>query len=267
MIFARLLTILFLIGLPLPAGAAEAVLRLATTTTTANSGLMDFLLPRFTAETSIPVRVIVVGSGKALRLGRDGEVDVLLAHSRPAEDAFVDAGHGIDRRDVMYNDFIFVGPVSDPAGIATGASADDVMHRLHASAHPFVSRGDGSGTHLRELELWRHAGRDPGGAWYREVGQGMGKALQIANEMDAYTLIDRGTWLAHQSRLDIRLLFESQPPLVNAYGIIAVNPARHDRINYDSARELIDWLTSPRVQKLLGEFRIDGHPLFFPYPD
>ena len=260
----RLLIVLLALVLPPQGAAVEAPLRLATTTTTASSGLTRYLLPRFTAETAIPVREVVVGSGQALRLGRDGEVDVLLVHARAAEDAFLAAGHGIERRDVMVNDFVFVGPASDPARLGDSRSAADAMRRLHATAHPFVSRGDGSGTHLRELELWGVAALEPAGAWYREVGQGMGRALQIANEMDAYTLIDRGTWLAHRARLDIVLLFEAEPPLLNPYGIIAVNPARHAGINHAGARRLIDWLTSARVQKLIGEFRIDGLQLFSP---
>ena len=177
------------------------------------------------------------------------------------------AGHGVARHDVMYNDFVLVGPRSDPAALANSRSATDAMRRLQAAAHPFVSRGDDSGTHLRELELWRQAGLQPAGSWYREVGQGMGRSLQIANEMDAYTLIDRGTWLAHRGRLDIRLLFESDPPLRNSFGIIAVNPKRHDGINYTGAERLIAWLTSSRVQKLIGGFRIDGHQLFYPWPN
>lgn len=264
---SKILLLLLALWLPLQCGASEVSLRLATTTTTASSGLMDYLLPRFTEHTSISVRTIVVGSGKALRLGRDGEVDVLLVHARPAEDAFIAAGHGIDRRDIMYNDFVFVGPRSDPAGIAGSSSATDVMQRLHAGGHPFVSRGDDSGTHLRELELWRQARREPAGGWYREVGQGMGKTLQIANQLDAYTLVDRATWLAQRSRLDIELLFDSEPPLQNPYGIIAVNPARHSGINYAGAGRLIDWLTSPPVQRLIAGYKIDGHQLFYPWPE
>ena len=255
------------LGFTAAGSAADSILRLATTTTTANSGLMDFLLPQFTAETGIPVQVVVVGSGKALRLGRDGEVDVLLVHARSAEEVFMASGHGVTRREVMYNDFVFVGPRADPSALADSRSAIDAMQRLHAQAHPFVSRGDDSGTHLRELELWQQAGLVPGGSWYREVGQGMGPALQIANELDAYTLIDRGTWLAHRARLDIDLLFASEPPLRNPYGIIAVNPRRHAGINHVGAARLIDWLTSSRVQKLIAGFKIDGQQLFYPWSD
>ncbi len=265
--FVRLLLLLALFGFAPSGSAADSSLRLATTTTTANSGLTDLLLPQFTAETGIPVQVIVVGSGKALRLGRDGEVDVMLVHAPAAEAAFMRAGHGILRRDVMYNDFVFVGPSADPAALAASRSTIDAMQRLHDGAHPFVSRGDDSGTHLQELALWRQAGLSPDGRWYREVGQGMGRTLQIANELDAYTLIDRGTWLAHRARLDISLLFTGNPPLRNPYGVIAVNPDRHEGINHADAVRLIDWLTSPQVQKRIDGFKIDGQQLFYSWSD
>jgi tungstate transport system substrate-binding protein len=247
-----------------PAIADELLLRLATTTSTANSGLMDFLLPRFTAQTGIEVHLIAVGTGKALRLGREGDVDIVLVHARAAEDVFVEGGYGVDRADVMYNDFIIVGPKSDPAGAAGSVTVAQVLQRIYASKQPFVSRGDDSGTHKRELILWQNSGKAPAGSWYREVGQGMGKTLQIANEMDGYTMTDRGTWLAYQSKLDIKLLFEDDPPLFNPYGIIAVSPVRHPDVNYAGARELIEWITSPAVQKMIGEYKIRGRQLFVP---
>ncbi len=259
-VFIGLLTLL----LSGQAPANESPLRLATTTSTANSGLMDYLLPIFRQETGIEVHLIAVGTGKALRLGRDGDVDIVLVHARAAEEAFIESGFGVDRADVMYNDFVIVGPKSDPAGAAASDSVAEVMSRIHQSRHPFVSRGDDSGTHKRELILWQNSGTSPGGNWYREVGQGMGKTLQIANEMDGYTMTDRGTWLAYESRLDIDLLFQHDPPLFNPYGIIAVNPERHADINYPSAGKLIDWITSPRIQKMIGEFRINGQQLFVP---
>ncbi len=259
-VFIGLLTLL----LSGQAPANESPLRLATTTSTANSGLMDYLLPIFRQETGIEVHLIAVGTGKALRLGRDGDVDIVLVHARAAEEAFVESGFGVDRADVMYNDFVIVGPKSDPAGAAASDSVAEVMSRIHQSRHPFVSRGDDSGTHKRELILWQNSGTLPGGNWYREVGQGMGKTLQIANEMDGYTMTDRGTWRAYESRLDIDLLFQHDPPLFNPYGIIAVNPERHADINYPSAGKLIDWITSPRIQKMIGEFRINGQQLFVP---
>jgi tungstate transport system substrate-binding protein len=244
--------------------AAESALRLATTTSTANSGLMDFLLPVFTKETGLEVHLIAVGTGKALRLGREGDVDIVLVHARQAEDKFVADGYGVDRADVMYNDFIIVGPASDPAGVATSKSVAEVFHNIYASERPFISRGDDSGTHKRELILWQSASKTPGGSWYREVGQGMGKTLQVANEVDGYTMTDRGTWLAYQSKLDITLLYEDDPPLFNPYGIIAVNPARHADVNYTGASQLIQWMVSPEAQKMIGEFKIKGQQLFVP---
>jgi tungstate transport system substrate-binding protein len=246
------------------ATASESVLRLATTTSTANSGLLEFLIPRFTRETGIEVHTIAVGTGKALRLGREGDVDIVLVHARAAEDAFVEAGYGVDRADVMYNDFIIVGPRSDPAGAASSDSVARVLQRIYDSKQPFISRGDDSGTHKRELILWESADKTPAGSWYREVGQGMGKTLQIANEIDGYTMTDRGTWLAYQSKLDIQLLFEDDPPLFNPYGIIAVNPARHPDVNYVGASKLIKWMTAPEAQKMIGEFKIKGQQLFVP---
>jgi tungstate transport system substrate-binding protein len=247
-----------------PLQAADPAVRLATTTSTANSGLMDFLLPRFTAVTGFEVHLIAVGTGKALRLGREGDVDVVLVHARQAEDKFVADGYGVDRADVMYNDFIIIGPVADPAGVADSNSVAEVFRNIHASKHPFVSRGDDSGTHKRELILWHSAAKTPAGSWYREVGQGMGKTLQVANEVDGYTITDRGTWLAYQSKLDIKLLYEDDPPLFNPYGIIAVNPARHADVNYSGASKLIQWMTSPEAQKMIGEFKIRGQQLFVP---
>ena len=263
---ARLLSIvlLFTVLASSPLHAADPALRLATTTSTANSGLMDFLLPRFTEVTGVEVHLIAVGTGKALRLGREGDVDVVLVHARQAEDKFVADGYGVDRADVMYNDFIIVGPASDPAGVAASNSVAEVFRNIYASEHPFISRGDDSGTHKRELILWQSADKTPGGSWYREVGQGMGKTLQVANEVDGYTITDRGTWLAYQSKLDIKLLYADDPPLFNPYGIIAVNPARHADVNYSGASKLIEWMTSSEAQKMIGEFKIKGQQLFVP---
>ena len=257
---------LIAIGLLLPGAvtSADSPLRLATTTSTANSGLMDFLLPQFREETGIEVHLIAVGTGKALRLGREGDVDIVLVHARSAEQEFVDAGFGVNRKDVMYNDFVIVGPKSDPAKAASSRSVAEVLDRIHGSRQPFISRGDDSGTHRRELMLWQEAGKAPDGNWYREVGQGMGKTLQIANEIDAYTMTDRGTWLAYQAQFDIILLYEGDRPLFNPYGIIAVNPELHPHTNYASASRLIDWITSPKVQKMIAGFRVKGQQLFIP---
>jgi tungstate transport system substrate-binding protein len=255
--------LLVLLPTALPA-AADSPLRLATTTTTVASGLMDYLLPKFTAATGIAVQMTAVGTGQALRLAQNGDVDVVLVHARDAEDAFVDAGHGVDRADVMVNDFVIVGPSSDPAGIAAAASATDALARIARDGEIFVSRGDESGTHRREMKLWRDGGLEPGGGWYRAVGLGMGRTLQIADQMNAYTLTDRGTWLALRERLQLALLFEADPPLSNPYGIIAVNPARYEHVNYTAAGALIEWITSPAAQQAIADFRIGGRSLFEP---
>ena len=255
---------LLVLALAATAVSAEAPLRLATTTTTVASGLMDYLLPKFTAATGIAVQVTAVGSGQALRLGENGDVDVLLVHARDAENAFIAAGHGVERETVMFNDFVIVGPPADPAGIATAVDAGEALSRIAGAGELFVSRGDDSGTHRREMKLWRDSGLSPAGGWYREVGLGMGRTLQIADQMNAYTLTDRGTWLASRSRLRIELLFEADPPLLNPYGIIAVNPERHRHANHAAALELISWITSPQAQHAIAEFRIDGRSLFEP---
>ncbi|HHH39570.1 MAG TPA: tungsten ABC transporter substrate-binding protein [Sedimenticola sp.] len=251
-----------------PAGTAEngprPPLRLATTTSTENSGLLGHLLPAFEKAAGIPVYVIAVGTGKALRMGRDGDVDVVLVHSPAAEQAFVEAGYGVDRRSVMYNDFILVGPPGDPAQIHDSSSAADAMRRIATTHSTFVSRGDDSGTHKKERQLWKQVGIEPGGDWYREAGQGMGKVLQIAGELNGYTLTDRGTWLAIRGISYLEPLFEGDPALSNPYGIIAVNPALHPDINYAGARALIDWITSREGQRMIGEYRIGGQRLFTP---
>jgi tungstate transport system substrate-binding protein len=240
---------------------------LATTTSTDNSGLLSTLLPKFTQETGYEVHVIAVGTGKALRMGRDGDVDVVLVHARPAEDKFVAEGYGEKRYGVMYNDFVLVGPKGDPAGIRRVGSVTEALARIAASQSIFVSRGDDSGTHKKERNLWKKAEITPQGSWYREAGQGMGKVLQIAAEMDAYTLTDRGTWLAYQSKSPLRISFERDPLLFNPYGIIAVNPKRHTDTNYAGAQALIGWFISPRGQEMIGEFKIGDNKLFTPSAD
>jgi tungstate transport system substrate-binding protein len=245
----------------------KQTIRLATTTSTDNSGLLADILPTFSDATGYPVHVIAVGTGKALRLGRDGDVDVVLVHARGAEEKFVNDGHGVKRYGVMYNDFVLVGPASDPAGIG---EAEDVITALNAIAKhkaSFISRGDDSGTHKKELGLWKKSAIKPAGEWYREVGQGMGKVLQIASEMDAYTLTDRGTWLAYQAKSPLQIGFEGDPLLFNPYGIIAVNPKRYPDINLKGANALIKWLISPDGQARIGNFRIGKNRLFTPSAD
>ena len=243
---------------------ADSLLRLATTTSTVNSGLLDYLLPEFTKNTYIEVQTIAVGTGKALRLGQEGDVDIVLVHARNAEQAFIDAGYGIERFDVMYNDFILVGPPDDPAQISASHSVTEVLKKIRNSKSNFISRGDDSGTHKKELSLWQKTGFTPQGDWYKSVGQGMGKVIQIANELGAYTMTDRGTWLAYQSKLNLALLYQGDPPLFNPYGIIAVSPERHAHVNHTGAESLIAWITSNKGQRLIGEFKVKGEQLFIP---
>ena len=263
----KLLLICFVFNAGQAIADADRIIRLATTTSTDNSGLLTALLPEFSAATGYTVHVIAVGTGKALRMGRDGDVDVVLVHARSAEDKFVARGYGEKRYGVMYNDFVLVGPGDDPAGIAQAENAGDALRLLARHQAKFVSRGDDSGTHKKELGLWREAGVTPGGSWYREAGQGMGKVLQIAAEMNAYTLTDRGTWLAYQSRSPLQIRFEGDPLLYNPYGIIAVHPKRYPDINHRGAQALIRWFVSPEGQQRIGDFRIGADRLFTPSAD
>jgi tungstate transport system substrate-binding protein len=260
-----IITACLLALLPLGVAASEAqTIRLATTTSTDNSGLLAELLPPFEAESGYKVHVIAVGTGKALRLAREGDVDIVLVHARSAEDALVDDGFGVNRRDVMYNDFVIVGPADDPAEIKGTSQASAALAKIASSEAIFLSRGDDSGTHKREKQLWQMAGVDPAGDWYREAGQGMGKVLQMSSELNAYTLTDRGTWLAYQKKLPLKILVEGDENLFNPYGIIAVNPAVYPDLNYTGAMQLIAWVTSPQGQKLIGNFKLQGEPLFIP---
>ena len=262
---------LLLTGAILLAGAgatrsAQSVqpLRLATTTSTENSGLLGYLLPAFEKHSGMPVQVIAVGTGKALRIARAGDVDVVMVHARPAEERFVAEGHGVDRREFMYNDFVVVGPGDDPAGLARTNNVAEALQHIAASGSRFVSRGDDSGTHKKELALWEMAGVKPGRDWYVESGLGMGKVLQMASELDAYTLTDRGTWLAYRGHLELALLLQGDPPLFNPYGVIAVNPERHPHVNYAGATALIDWLGSTQGQEMIARYTVDGQVLFHP---
>jgi tungstate transport system substrate-binding protein len=244
--------------------SSSSLLRLATTTSTDNSGLLDYLLPEFKKDTSFEVQTIAVGTGKALRLGRDGDVDVVLVHARDAEQAFIDTGFGVERFDVMYNDFVLIGPPNDPAQISDSGSVIEVLKKISDKQSDFISRGDDSGTHMKELSLWQSVNYSPQGDWYKSVGQGMGKVIQIANELGAYTMTDRGTWLAYQSKANLALLYQGDPPLFNPYGIIAVNPDKHKHVNHAGAESLISWLTSTKGQRLIGEFKVQGEQLFIP---
>ncbi len=240
---------------------------LATTTSTQDSGLLDVLLPDFTAETGIGVDVIAVGTGQSLKLGEDGNADVVLVHSRAAEDAFMAAGHGVRREDVMYNDYVLVGPADDPAGIAGSASAAEALGKIAAAEAPFVSRGDDSGTHNKELSLWGAAGVEPAGDWYVSAGQGMGAVLTMAQEQLAYTLSDRATYLAVlKEGSDLAILYEGDEAMFNPYGVIAVNPEKGPQIKNDLANQFIDWLISVPTQEKISQFGVEefGQPLFTP---
>ena len=250
---------------PDPAWAEYIILQ--STTSTQNSGLYDAILPRFEAETGIAVRVVAVGTGHAIRNARNGDGDVLLVHSKPDEEAFVAAGWGLERIDVMYNDFVIVGPVEDVAGIRGRSDAVAALATLAGSRTPFVSRGDDSGTHKKELALWRATGLDPqaeSGTWYREAGAGMGATLNIAVGMAAYTLTDRGTWLSFRNKQGFAVLVEGDPRLFNQYGVVLVDPAKHPHVKIDPARRFVDWLTGPAGQAAIAGYTLDGQQLFFP---
>lgn len=264
-----------LAALPLAGQAQDATPRvagdviLATTTSTADTGLLDSLAPIFKEETGYTLKPIAVGSGAALELGEKGEADVLLVHSPAAEVAFMDAGFGTERRTVMYNDFVIVGPASDPACIAGASGAGAAMQRIADSASPFVSRGDDSGTHALEKKLWATIGLTPEGGWYTEAGSGMGDTLNIASERQAYTIADRGTFLALKDRLDLEVLVEGDPALLNIYHVILTNPGNGQHIDTTGGNAFLDFLLEPSTQAFIGDFGVKefGEPLFTPCAD
>ena len=262
------LTLLVAAALAVPAAqAGERFIVLASTTSTENSGLFGHLLPVFTAASGIEVRAVAVGTGQALRIARAGDADVLLAHHKPSEEAFVAQGFGVARHDVMYNDFVIVGPAADPAGIRGLKSAAEALARIARAKATFVSRGDDSGTHKAERGLWAAAGIDPGpasGTWYRELGSGMGATLNSAAGQAAYTLADRGTWIAFRNKQDLALLVEGDRLLFNQYGVVLVSPARHPHIKAADGQAFIDWLTGPAGQQAIADFTVGGRQLFFP---
>ncbi|CAN7220976.1 substrate-binding domain-containing protein [Massilia sp. LjRoot122] len=247
-----------------PMAQAQETIRLSTTTSTENSGLLKLLLPAFEAKTGTKVHVISVGTGKALELGKNGDVDVTLVHARTLEDKFVAEGWGVDRRDVMYNDFIVVGPAGDPAGVKGNQDVIAAFRKIAASGSRFISRGDNSGTDVMEKGYWQQAGAKPTGAAYVSAGLGMGEVLNMAAEMRAYTLTDRATYGAYKARTGLAVLVEGDRRMFNPYGIIAVNPARQKGVNYKGAKQLIDWITSPEGQAKIADFRPGGEQLFFP---
>jgi len=258
-----------LIGLALLAGlaggAAARDLRLATTTSTENSGLLRVLLPQFETKFHVTVHVIAVGTGKALKLGENGDADVLLVHAPAAELAFMAAGHGVDRRKVMHNDFILVGPSADPVGVHGGTDVIAAFRRIAEKQAKFISRGDNSGTEQMERSYWPLAGVSPAGkSWYVSAGLGMGEVLTMAGELQAYTLTDRGTFAAYRAKSGLQIEVAGDPRMFNSYSVIAVNPAKYPDINYRGATDFSDWITSAEGQQAIAAFRIEGEQVFFP---
>ena len=260
--FRRLLMILLLVLVAGPAFAAEH-LRLATTTSTENSGLLAELLPPFEQANDCRVDVIAVGTGKAIKLGETGDVDVILVHARSKEDKFVAEGYGVDRRDVMYNDFVILGTDNDPAGIRGDADAAAAMGKIASVMATFVSRGDDSGTHTREKQLWKAAGVTPAGDWYLEAGRGMGEVIIMAGERQGYTLSDRGTYLAFKEKTPLKVAVEGDPRLFNPYGVIMVNPEKHSHVKVELAKKFLDFLTSDQAKALISGYRRGGEQLFY----
>jgi len=262
--------ILAVMAAVLPAGctseaapSTSRVLRLAVTTSTRDSGLMDILVPAFEQQHSARVNVIAAGTGKALKLGESGEVDLVIVHSRSDEDAFMEAGHGIRREDVMYNSFEIVGPPADPAGMGSMEAAN-ALRQIAVSGSRFLSRGDNSGTHKRELLLWEATGGRPEWDGYVEVGQGMGRTLTMADQMQGYALTDRGTWMAMRKSIDLIPLAAPSAELRNPYGIIVVDPGKNDLINARLATAFVDFIISPQAQRLIMDFKVQGESLFYP---
>ena len=255
-----LLVVLALTALPV---RAEERLRMSTTTSTENSGLLAVLLPPFEMKYHCKVDVVAVGTGKSLKLGEAGDVDVVFVHARSLEDKFMANGYGADRRDVMYNDFVLLGPKDDPAGAGKAKSAPDAYRAIAAKESSFISRGDESGTHQKEKEIWASAGIVPRGAWYVEAGQGMGEAITMATEKRGYTLSDRGTYIAFRKKTDLVVVRQGDTALWNPYGIIAVNPKKHKHVKYDLAMKFIDFITGPEGQSIIANYKIGGEPLFF----
>lgn len=246
---------------------AQPFILLQSTTSTKNSGLYDFLLPKFFAHSGIEVRVVAVGTGQALKNAQNGDADVLIVHAMSRELDFVAQGYGIQRHQLMYNDFIVIGPQNDPAAVAQTNSIVNALQRIADSRSIFLSRGDDSGTHIKEMSLWKLAGIDvsgDSGTWYREAGAGMGATLNTAVSMNAYTLSDRSTWISFGNKQHHQILYQGEPPLNNQYGVIIVNPKLHPHVKYEQAKIFVDWLLSEEGQASIAQYRVDGQQLFFP---
>jgi tungstate transport system substrate-binding protein len=258
---------LLLLALSPSPAQAQRTITVASTTSTEQSGLFKHLLPKFTGSTGVEVRVVALGTGQALDIGRRGDADVVFVHDKEAEERFVADGFGVRRHEVMYNDFVVVGPKSDPAG-AAGKDIQAALRRIAAAKAPFVSRSDRSGTHAAELRFWRDAGLDLAsikGDWYKEIGQGMGPALNTASAASAYLLSDRGTWLGFKNRGDLAILVEGNQRMFNQYGVMLVNPARHPHVKAAEGQSFIDWLVSDEGQRAIADYKIAGEQLFFPH--
>lgn len=253
-----------LIALPTMTMAQDAFITVASTTSTEQSGLFEHILPMFEAATGIEVRVVAQGTGQALDTGRRGDADVVFVHAPAAEEAFVEEGAGVERFEVMYNDFVVIGPSEDPAGVRGMDSAAEALAQIARAEAAFASRGDDSGTHKAELGLWEQAGIEPSGAWYRELGSGMGPTLNTAAEMSAYVLADRGTWISFENRGDLTILVEGDPQLFNQYGVILVNPERHEHVKVEQGQVFINWLISEEGQQAIGDYTLNGRQLFYP---
>jgi tungstate transport system substrate-binding protein len=256
-----------LLTISVSAEAQDRFITVSSTTSTEQSGLFKYLLPIFEKKTGIAVRIVAVGTGQALDIGRRGDADVVFVHAKPLEEKFVADGDGVKRFDVMYNDFVLIGPKSDPAKVAGGKEILDAFRKIHKTQSAFVSRGDKSGTHFAELELWKAAGIDIAkekGAWYRDTGQGMGPALNTAAAMNAYILADRGTWLSFRNRGELAIAVEGDKRLFNQYGIILVNPDKHPNVKKEWGQAFIDWILSKEGQSAIADYRIAGEQLFFP---
>ena len=269
-LMAGLLVLMVSIGAFAGGGAEEPMsseperLRLATTTSTENSGLLDELLPVFEADHNVIVDVVAVGTGAALELGRNGDVDLVMVHAPGLEREFVSEGYGVERVGFMYNDFVILGPENDPAGIAGMESVADAFARIAETGSTFISRGDNSGTHTKEKNIWAEAGVEPDGSWYREAGQGMGAVITMTNDQQAYTLADRGTYLAYRGDIGIDVVVEGDPLLFNPYAVIAVSPEMHSHVKRDLAQALIDFVVSDEGQQIIADYRVEGEQLFVP---
>jgi len=266
-LFRLVLAFAAIFALAAPSHAQEKSIVVASTTSTEGTGFFKYFLPIFKQKTGIDVKVVALGTGQALDVARRGDADVVFVHAKPLEEKFVADGDGVKRQEVMYNDFVLIGPKSDPAKIAGSKDVVEALKKVAAAKAPFVSRGDRSGTHVAELALWKQAGIDPQtgkGSWYREIGQGMGQALNTASAMNGYVLSDRGSWIAFKNRGDLAIAVEGDKKLFNQYGVILVNPAKHPNVKKDLGQAFIDFVVSPEGQQTIAAYKVDGQQLFFP---